>query len=183
MRHADIYSAVKNVLDSWPGYRPLRAALLHQPNVMVYLGGGVVRQTMLKGVRPVKDFDLYFDAPNSDEFLEELSQSGQIEFGPYGSPRWTPAPEGSLYADLIPIRRFTNGVGPCENIVDVLNQVDFTLNAVAVDLRTGEVFDPQNGCRDALQGIMRAVRFDRPRRIIRPEIPVTHQSALWHRLV
>ncbi len=153
------------------------------PGLQVYLGGGVVRQALLGEPRSAKDFDLFVDGIDVDPLVEQLSHAGRVVHGPYGAPRWFPAPEGSPYADLIPIRRFTNGLWPCENIVDVLNQVDFTLNALAVDLRTGEVFDPQNGQRDALRRTMRAVRFDRPCEPIRPEIAVSHRTALWHRLV
>lgn len=179
----EIRAAVKRVLDDWSGYQPLRDALRSRPKLHVYLSGGAVRRVLLGETRPVKDFDLFFDGEESEAFIAELEQSGCVEYGPYGAPRWMPEPAGSASADLIPIRRFTNGLTPCATIVDVLNQLDFTLNAVAVDLLTGEVFDPQGGVRDACRRAMRAVRFDRPNVPIRTELPVTHRSAFWHRLV
>lgn len=183
MQNATLQSAVNRLLQRWPGFPPLSDLLRRLPELQVYLAGGVVRQALLGQERQVKDFDLFVDGVSVDTLVGELSRAGHIAYSPYGAPRWLPFPEGSPYADLIPIRRFTNGLWPCENIVDVLNQVDFTLNAVAIDLRTGAVFDPQNGQRDARRTTMRAVRFDRPVDSIRPEIPVSHRSALWHRLV
>jgi Poly A polymerase head domain len=183
MRNANIQTHVENTLNHWPGYTPLSDALRRLPDLQIYLGGGVVRQALLGKHRGVKDFDIFVDGPCIDALVERLGRAGRVEHGPYGSPRWFPTPAGSAYADLIPIRRFNNGLWPCENIVDVLNQVDFTLNALAMDLRTGEVFDPQNGQRDAQRRIMRAVRFDRPGDPIRPEIPLSHRAALWHRLL
>jgi hypothetical protein len=183
MSTGDFQNAVFEVLNAWPGYRALRAALDRLPRMRVYLGGGVVRQVLLGSARQSKDFDLFFDGDSMEVLVGELERAGRVLRGPYGAPRWLPHPDGASAADLIPIRRFTNGLWPCENIVDVLNQVDFTLNALAVDLRTGAVFDPQNGRRDARRRVMRAVRFDRPAKPIRPEVPVSHRTALWHRLV
>ena len=43
------------------------------------------------------------------------------------------------------ISRFYNGLWVCQNIVDVLNQFNFTGNAIAMDLRSKEFYDPMNG--------------------------------------
>jgi hypothetical protein len=178
-----IAKAVMEVVQQWAGFDPLHAALRRCPELRVYLAGGVVRRTLLGECRPVKDYDLFFEGIESQELAAELGRTGRIEFGPYGAPRWQPAEAGAPYADLIPIRRFTNGLAPCETFVDVLNQLDFTLNAVGLDVRTGEVFDPQQGIRDARRRVLRAVRFDRPDVPIGCGIEVTHRTAFWHRLV
>jgi len=84
---------------------------------------------------------------------------------------------------VVPITRFFNGLWPCENITDVLNQFDFTANGVALDLRTGQFFDPQNGARDIGKRIMRAVRFDYPDQPIAPGIPLTRPEVVWFRIL
>lgn len=83
----------------------------------------------------------------------------------------------------MPIDRFFNGLWRCEDIVDALNQFDFTGNAIAVDLRTGAIFDPQNGRRDMARRILRGVRFDYPDEPIAPGQVLTRPVVLWFRLV
>lgn len=79
--------------------------------------------------------------------------------------------------------RFTNGLWPCRNILDALNQVDCTINAAAINLRTAALLDPQNGRYDAAHRTMRTSLFEIPATPICPGAGVTHAGALWHRLL
>ena len=71
----------------------------------------------------------------------------------------------------------------CENIVDALNQFDFTGNALAVDVRGDRLFDPQNGLRDMRQRLMRMVRFDYPDEPILPGNRLGRLTVLWFRIL
>src|SRR5262249_18999421 len=115
---------------------------------------------LLGNNRPVKDFDFIVGGAAINQALDRLALAGHLSRGPFGSPRWSPQPDGSRSADLIPIEKFRAGLWPCEDIVDVLNQFDCTINAIAIDLRTSVIHDPQNGRRDVERRVMRAVRFD-----------------------
>jgi hypothetical protein len=183
MNDTTLRNAVMDTLEAWPGFASIRAAMKDLPGVKVYLGGGAVRRLLLGEDRAVKDFDLFLDGPCQEQLVQRLGKAGVIRRTPYGSPRWFPSPGGSPYADLIHVRRFSNGLWKCRNMLDAMNQFDCTVNAVAVELRTGAVLDPQHGRRDAARRIARAVRFDLPARPIRPGMRVTHAGALWLRIV
>ena len=147
------------ILANWPGFPTLRSVMRELPQVQVFLAGGSIRRFMLREDRPLKDFDLFIDG-SFEQCAGLLGVAGRMEFNPYGSPRWYPGPEETPYADVIAIRRFRTGLGQPENMVDLLHKVDFTLNAVAINLRTGTALDPWNAYRDAQQRMMRAVRLD-----------------------
>jgi hypothetical protein len=151
------------------------------PGLEVYLAGGALRNLIL-GRQP-KDFDFFLAGKAVDEALASLAALGHLDRGPFGSPRWFPAEGAPAYADLIPVETFSNGLWHCADITDVLNQFDFTLNALAVDLRTGRWFNPQNALRDLSLGVMRAVRFDYPDEPIAPGRTLTRPAVLWCRLL
>src|SRR5713101_5027714 len=147
-------------LGAWPGYKVCTRIMTRFPTLEVYLAGGAVRDVILGRDVQSKDFDIFLGGDAVEVALEVWGTSGSMELGPFGSPRWFPSPAQSQYCDLIPISRFINGLWRCEDIIDVLNQFDFTGNAVAFDLRSGRFFDPQNGRRDLHRRVLRSVRFD-----------------------
>jgi hypothetical protein len=183
MNQPTIQRKIMRCLEAWPGFQAVKTALVDVPGLEVYLSGGAIRDVLLGNRRPIKDFDLFVDGPRVDRFFQRLETAGRMESNPYGSPRWFPAPDGAPYADLIPVRRFSNGLWQCRNILDVLNQFDCTVNAAAIDLRTGAFLDPQNACRDAARRMMHAIRLDLPATPVRPGARVTHAGGLWHRLI
>ncbi|MGC3971060.1 MAG: hypothetical protein QM775_28100 [Pirellulales bacterium] len=168
---------------AWSGCATLQSAMDAYPDLQVYLAGGVVRNAFLSCAIASKDFDLFFGGPSVEGALELWKLSGSMDFGPFGSARWYPARKEKAYCDLIRIDRFVNGLWPCEDMVDVLNQFDFTGNAVALDLRSGQFLDPQNGRRDLARRILRAVRFDYPDEAIVIGHPLTRNEVLWFRLI
>jgi hypothetical protein len=147
-----------------------------------FVAGGVVRDVLLESPPLPSDVDLFVGGGEASHFIEDLAVEGTVRRGPFGSPRWTPAGDSS-YADVIPIEDFYNGLWRCEGIVDALNQFDFTCNAVALDLRSGRIYDPQNGVRDARKRRLRAVRFDYPDEPIAPNVNLTRPAVLWFRLL
>jgi hypothetical protein len=174
---------VLETLQAWAGYPGLKGAMERFADLDVYLAGGVVRDTIAGRAVGPKDFDFFIDGPTLSPALDWLRARGELSAGPFGSPRWYPEGPERIYCDIIPIKRFTNGLWPCEDIIDALNQFDFTGNAVALDLRTRRWFDPQNGCRDIRRGIVRAVRFDYPDEPIVPGHPLSRPAVHWYRLL
>jgi hypothetical protein len=148
----------------------------------VYVAGGLVRDVVLGEMTSSKDIDFFVDGPSVDEVLAQLAGEGTLCWGPFGSPRWMP-PGCQEYADFVPIPRFFNGLWRCEDILDALNQFDFTGNALAIDLKTDTLFDPQHGLRDLASRVMRAVRFDYPDEPITPGSNLTRLEVLWFRLL
>ena len=183
MEAADaVAGSVRERLASWPGHRVVEALLDRHPGVECFVAGGIVRDVLLGREPSFGDVDLFLDGDGVDALLADLGAHGALRTGPFGSPRWLP--EGAQgYADIIPIRRFDNGLWPCEDMTDALNQFDFTCNAVAVDLRSRELLDPQNGRRDAARRVMRAVRFDFPPEPIARGAELLRPAVLWFRLL
>ena len=178
----DVSHKITKELLRWPGYQHLAAVMNELPDLRIYLAGGALRDFFLQRYGRPKDFDFFLGGPGVDLALSMLESHGPMRSGPFGSPRWYP--EGDEYCcDLIPIERFWNGLWRCEDIVDALNQFDFTGNAVAIDLRSGEFYDPQNGRRDMYRNVMRIVRFDYPDEPIAPGQSLTRLAVLWFRVL
>lgn len=183
MTPTEAYVQVRRHFDVWRGYPALVEVMRTFDDLRVYVAGGVVRNALM-GISGVpKDFDFFLQGPSTEAAIACLRRSGRIEATPYGSPRWRPTDQDESYADLVPVVDFVPGLWPCEDIVDVLNQFDFTANAVAYDMRTGEVFDPQNGIRDAARRVMKMIRFDYPNGPYVPSANLDRNAVLWFRIV
>jgi len=182
----DASSAVSNALRAlagWAGFNSFEQVMREFDRTKVYLAGGVLRDSFRSGFRVPKDFDFFLGHDDVDAFVKRLAEMGRIEIGPFGSPRWFPAGHDEIYADVILIEHFYNGLWRCRDIIDVLNQFDFTANAIALDLRERALFDPQNGIRDAKAGTMRAVRFDYPDEPLPSDARLSRLGILWTRLM
>jgi len=180
-RHT-IPEAVLRMLESWPSFDVVRRVLEGFTDLDWFVAGGVVRDTLLGVEDQPKDVDLFVKGVALRKVVERLAEEGSVERGPFGAPRWTHDGDGA-YMDVIGIESFRNGLWICRDIVDVLNQFDFTCNAVAVDLRSGVVFDPQNGVLDAGARVMRAVRFDYPDEPFVPGAVLSRPAVLWFRIL
>ena len=178
-----LHGIVLELLEGWAGFSALDSAMQTFNTTEVFVAGGVLRDLFGGASCPPKDFDFFIGGPDVPSFIHWLGERGTLSSGPFGSPRWWPAGELIQHADVIPISGFHNGLWKCRDIVDALNQFDFTANAVALDLRSKRLFDPQNGTRDARERVMRAVRFDLPDEPISANCPLSRLSVLWIRLV
>ncbi|MGF6791457.1 hypothetical protein [Paraburkholderia sp. 35.1] len=174
---------VRRHLEVWCGYPSLAEAMQTFDDLRVYVAGGVVRNVLMGVPAAPKDFDFFLQGTSVASAIDYLGCTGRLDATPYGSPRWYPTDREVRYADLIPVADFAPGLWPCEDIVDVLDQFDFTANAVAFDLRTGEAFDPQNGARDAARRVMKMVRFDYPHGPYVPTATLDRNVVLWFRIV
>lgn len=186
LRHRDmvkIGQKANEQLAAWPGYKPFNEAVRNHPDVSFFLAGGTIRDIVLKRKRPPKDFDFFLGGDRYPSVIAALKKRGKMILGPFGSPRWFPENREECHADIIPIDGFYNGLWYCKDIRDVLNQFDFTGNAIAVDLRTGHVHDPQNGIRDLSFRIMKMVRFDYPDEPIQSGHPLHRLAVLWFRVL
>lgn len=177
------FPEVRRVLQSWVGYECLAEILAECPDLQVFLAGGAVRNCFFTPPLEVQDFDFFVDGPSLERALRILKRHGTLLETPYAAPRWHPARDSEYYADFIPIRDFKPGLWQCEDIVDILNQFDFTASALAFDLRTEQGFDPQNGFRDLTRRTMKMVRFDYPDGPFMPGEALSRKVILWFRIL
>ncbi len=135
----------------------------------VYLVGGLVRDLFLK--RKSKDYDFVvrrIDAKKLEKFLSRFGsvnlvgrQFGVFKFLPRGSTI------GEAIDIALPRREHAEGTGgyrdfevqsdPELPIEDDLARRDFTINALALNLDTGQVIDPFDGLKDLTAKLIRAV--------------------------
>lgn len=170
-------------LSTWSGYRSILEVMNSHPEADFFLAGGAIRDILLKRVGLPKDFDFFLGSGDFAEIISSLKKHGRVIEGPFGSPRWFPDSTEGDYADVISISAFFNGLSYCSSITDVLNQFDFTGNAIALNLRNGRVHDPQDGIRDLCDRVLRMVRFDYPDEPIRPGHPLNRTTVLWFRIL
>lgn len=177
------YPEIRRQLKEWSGFPALVEVMEKYQNLRVYVAGGVIRNVLLGLPCKSKDWDFFLAGPSVNQTNEIFKIYGRLTETPYGASRWYPRNDETQYADLIPVTEFVPGLWRCEDIVDVLNQFDFTANAVAFDLRTHESFDPQNGVRDSARRILRMVRFDYPDGPYIPGATLDRNVILWIRIL
>jgi len=141
------------------------------PNADVYLVGGALRDVLL-GSLP-EDIDLVIRNINLTELHRWLTRHGACELVErrFGTLKFIPhGMGGSVPLDITLPRKewigniHTSGRRDLETtsdpqlpIKDDLARRDFTINAMAFDLRRGRLIDPYGGLRDLEQGLLRAV--------------------------
>ncbi len=135
-------------------------------DLTVYLVGGAVRDALLG--RPVRDLDFALAAP-AIPIARRVADALQADFYPLDPERDTgrvivrQADGSRLLLDFAALR------GP-DIDSDLLGR-DFTLNAIAIDLRSGALYDPLGGAQDLRDRSLRACSpstfADDPLRILR----------------
>lgn len=149
-----------------------------------YVCGGYVRNRLLNGDGG-KDIDIFINC--SPEQLSDLilylNQYGHTEYGQYGSPRFYPDLDAGHYIDLVPFYNFVVPPTPIRTITELLANFDFTANAIGINIKTGEVFDPIDGTKDIRKKILRAVRLDFPERSVSQSVQLSAVSVFWFRLL
>ena len=133
----------------------------------LYLVGGPVRDLLLE--RPVPndlDFATSILPAETKEIGASLSHAGMYDvgekFGTIGIVM--PAGDVTIPVEITTYRseHYTPGdrrpdVNFGQRIEEDLARRDFTVNAIAVDVRTGEIIDPYHGQADIAMGLLRAV--------------------------
>jgi poly(A) polymerase len=151
------------------------------PQANVYLVGGAVRDFLLG--KEVTDFDFVVEGIKKDELETFLSQFGSIkdiESRAFGVFVFRPKGEKKSFDIALPRSDKWQGGGYKDlevdtrvSIEDDLRRRDFTINALALNLRDFELIDLFKGRRDLKSKIIRTVgksenRFDEdPSRILR----------------
>lgn len=146
----------------------IKPLLKKWPNASVYLVGGMVRDILLN--RPSKDYDFVVTGVAERTLLNFLKQYGKVnlvgrtfgvlKFIPKGLnteidialPRLDMPGDGSgAYRDVVVVSRQDI------SIVDDLKRRDFSINALAFNLRTAELVDVVGGLDDLRDKCLRTV--------------------------
>jgi tRNA nucleotidyltransferase (CCA-adding enzyme) len=133
---------------------------LLQHNARVYAVGGAVRDFLLH--LPIHDLDIEVHGLTSDQLETILATFGSVHYDgkSFGVFRVSNINIGSFPIDWSLPRRDSAGrkpvveVDPTMNITDALKRRDLTMNAMAVDLATGELIDPFGGHVDLKNKIL-----------------------------
>lgn len=143
------------------------------PDGEVYLVGGAVRDALL--ARESQDFDFVIRGVPSGELEDWLSRRGQVDFvgRNFGVYKFLPSGFDAARCDFIDIalprteetvrdsrggyRDFEVATHPFLPILYDLERRDFTINAIAYDLREKTIFDPFNGQKDLARRMIRCV--------------------------
>ena len=151
----------------------------------IYICGGCIRNIILQKETEIKDIDLFIDSSPHEfsNFIQEISRYGIIKYGQYGSPRLFLKNAAQQYIDIVPFFNFRVSPIPVKSIIDLLDNFDLTANALGINIRTKEFFDPRNGLNDIKNKVLRAVRLDFPEQLISKEIPISALSVFWFRLI
>lgn len=137
-----------------------------------YLVGGAVRDLLIE--QSVKDVDIEVHGISLDALGGILEQFGHVNYvgKSFGVLRW----EHSTIDWAVPRRDYAGrkpvvDINPDMNITDALRRRDLTVNAMAIDLFSGELIDPFDGHTDLKNKIARSpdIRFfaDDPLRFYR----------------
>lgn len=146
----------------------LRKVLSQVEGVDFYLVGGSVRDSLLD-INEHKDLDLVAVGVDQGDLMRKLRKLGraQVTGDSFDVIRFSPGKTG-LEAEIA-IPRIEKSTGPGHSDFEVvrsgaavtleedLGRRDFTLNAIAENLQTGEVIDPLGGIADLKNNILRAV--------------------------
>ncbi|GAB3897382.1 hypothetical protein GCM10028803_15820 [Larkinella knui] len=179
---------IPEILNKLPGYSIFLKGVLTFKNQEYYIAGGAIRDLILNKSSNIKDIDIFvtqdiYDEVYFEKFVHYLNEFGKVEYGPYGSPRWFPNKGNLFYYDIVPYYKFNVGLGIENNINKILNQFDFTANAIAYDIKNNILLDPIDGIKDINNKILKAVRLDFPDSYISDKIKLSRLSALWFRFM
>lgn len=158
-------------------------ALTSFPGVDFFLYGGALRNEALgRAPRGPFDLDIIVGTDALDELAADIARDGSIEVGRlFGNLRWKPTGPGAATYDFQALAKY-NRAQPCRDIAEILQQVDFTGNALAYNFRTGEIVDPLNGLSDLNARVMRAVRLEHEiTRVDGLALPL--QATIWFRIL
>lgn len=152
-------------LSDYPFIEKLFAAF---PDSELFVVGGAVRDWLLK--RPVKDYDLVARGVPIDELIEFLHTQGEVNLvgKRFGVLKFKPSDSDRVLDIALPRREysrsFTGGYrdfdiqsDPNLPMEEDLARRDFTINAMAYNLRDGSIIDPFFGQKDLKAKTIRTV--------------------------
>jgi tRNA nucleotidyltransferase/poly(A) polymerase len=130
-----------------------------------YIVGGCVRDAYRN--QSIKDIDIVVEGLSMDEIKKLLKHYGKVNIVGQSFAVINFHPDGHIGEDFdIAVPRIDRKVGTGHKdfevetegitIYDDLKRRDFTINSIAVNVKTGEVIDPFNGVKDIHLRILRA---------------------------
>lgn len=120
---------------------------LHHSGFHAYVTGGAIRDTYLQ--RPVTDWDVTTSA--SRETIQSLFSDIRTFSLKHDT---VTVMDASHHCEVTPFRG--SGKQP-STIMEDLGHRDFTIDAMAFDIKTGKILDPHEGCGDIQRKIIKAV--------------------------
>lgn len=150
----------------------------------LFICGGYLRDFYSKGSYG-KDIDIFVDCTPGQlkELMKHLMSFGRIDYGQYGSPRFYPESGNENYVDIVPFYNFIVSDHTITDIKDLLHNFDFSANALAYNIKTGELIDTENGLIDIDNRILRALRTDFPEKSIPANKDLSTNTVYWFRLL
>jgi len=158
---------------------------LFSDDIEVYLCGGFLRN-YISGACHSKDIDIFVKADRDlfNRYVQRLSRYGRIEYGQYGSPRLFLDNHTIIeYIDIVPFYNFIVTGEDIRDINQLLCSFDITANAIGLNIKNGEFYNPVNGVADIKNRVLRAVRLDFPEMNISSEIILSAVTVFWFRLI
>ncbi len=141
------------------------------PESNIYLVGGMVRDAALGLKKMAKDFDFVVNKIKLDDLIRFLEQRGKVDLvgRNFGVLKFTPKdsdlPEAIDIA--LPRKESAGGSGgyrdfdvqsdPNLKVEEDLSRRDFTVNALALEIKSGKIIDPFKGLPDLAKGELKAV--------------------------
>ncbi len=166
------------LLSTHESFKSLLQIIREIPEGNFFVSGGTVRDTLIGNDHSIKDVDIFLTIEGFLKIESFLNLNGNVVSNQFGTKRWFPDDNKTLYYDIIQISKFYNGLWPCRDMIDVLNQFDITANAVAFDLVNGKFYNPQNGLQDIKDRKLRAIRFDFPELLVSEAVNISRNSLL-----
>lgn len=136
--------------------------LLKDSNEDIYLVGGAVRDYLLGKMTYDKDILV----KNAESFAQEFAEKHNATYVPLDT-------ENKIYRVVLEDKlNYIDITEPINaSLHDDLKRRDFTINAIALNLKNGEIIDINNGQEDLKNGIIRSISeqniIDDPLRILR----------------
>ncbi|MGH8016409.1 MAG: CCA tRNA nucleotidyltransferase, partial [Candidatus Zixiibacteriota bacterium] len=136
----------------------------------LYEVGGVIRDRLLLHKSPTKDSDYLVTGISYDALTKILRKFGKVDLvgRSFGVIKFTQEISGQLHTfDItLPRKEYSTGVGhkdfvvsfdPLLSVEDDIKRRDFTINAMARTMKTGQFIDPLGGRKDLENRILRMV--------------------------
>lgn len=149
-----------------------------------YVCGGCIRDYIINGSGG-KDIDIFVNCSKEElrMLVDYLEIYGHVVFGQYGSPRFYFNTNEEHYIDIVPFYNFVVSPNPIQTIDNLLENFDFTANAIGLNIKTGVIHDPVQGIADIKNHVLRAVRLDFPEKPVSEDICLSAVSVFWFRIL